>query len=411
MIRAFLAIINHGFTLGWIVLAVLIARYLLRNASRSVVCGLWAIVLVRFLCPFSIKSIWNMLPSAQTITFSQWQTPILQVNSGFASIDQSINSYLNQKFFIDGAFSLAAQNIFLIACAVLWLLGMLGMLLIAGINLWKLSQKIRFSVPLRDNLRICDEISTPFLFGLLRPRIYLPSTLSPEESDYILAHETMHLKRLDHWWKFLGFLLLCLFWFHPLLWIGYHLLCQDIEVACDERVVRKMDPEKRKAYASILLKNSTSPSIPLAAPLAFGEVSVKHRIQKTLRYKKSSLGMLVLSFLVIGILSVGFLTSPNEEALTQEVKSLTARVVKVENYSITIDPISYTGNSNAINSHITLPHLSDSFRAELENCDAVQIYYLDHYDPNIAFGLRFSPSQTILRVQPIFIDRINSSQK
>ncbi len=194
--------------------------------------------------------------------------------------------------------------------SVLWPMGILGMLLYAGISYLHIRKKTKEAVHLRDNIWLCDRVASPFILGMFRPRIILPSTIQPEETEHVIAHEQAHLKRFDHFWKPLGFVLLSVYWFNPVLWITYVFLCKDIELACDERVIRKMNTEEIKAYSSTLLNYSISRRMISVCPLAFGEVHVKKRIKNVLNYKRPAFWVILLAIVSCITVGICFLTNP-----------------------------------------------------------------------------------------------------
>jgi len=196
--------------------------------------------------------------------------------------------------------------------AVVWLIGTVIMVLYS-IGSWVVfKRKVASSIYFADKVYICDYIDSPFILGVVRPRIYIPSSLEENERELVIAHEMAHIKRGDHIYKPLGFLLLSLHWFNPIVWISYALLCRDIEIACDERAIKDMDPSKKKEYVRVLLDCSISRKKISACPLAFGEVSVKDRIKNVLNYKKPTLFILIAAIAVIIVLTVVLLTDPKK---------------------------------------------------------------------------------------------------
>ena len=198
--------------------------------------------------------------------------------------------------------------------AVIWLCGMAGMLLYTAISYFQIYRQVKESAPLSDNVRMCDRIDSPFILGIVRPRIYLPSDIDTADREYVLAHERAHLKRFDHVWKPLGFLLLSVYWFHPLLWVAYILLCKDIEYACDEKVIKELGVEQKKTYSTALINCSVSRKMISACPLAFGETGVKGRVKSVLHYKKPAFWIIIASVVISGVLAVCFLTNPLRKA-------------------------------------------------------------------------------------------------
>ena len=171
------------------------------------------------------------------------------------------------------------------------------------------------SLCMRGNIYLCDAISSPFILGIVKPRIYLPSTLNEVQRRNVLAHERAHLARRDHLWKPLGFALLAVYWFDPMLWLAYVLFCRDIELACDERVIRNMDKEAVTAYSTVLLACSMPRMVSLSCPLAFGELGVKERVKNMLHYKKPAFRIVAASIAVCIVVAVCFLTDPQHETI------------------------------------------------------------------------------------------------
>ena len=288
--QVFSKLLHMSFAAAWLVLAVVLLRFLLRKAPRRVILLLWALLAVRLICPISIESRLSLVPRPETVAQSV-QLPAAPAAAPAPS---------------EPALTFHPERV--------WLAGMSAMLLW---GLWgdlRLRRRVRVSIPEGENIRLCDEIDTPFVLGILRPEIYLPSGLDGKQAVYVLAHERAHIARRDHWWKPLGWLLLSVYWFHPLLWLSYILFCRDLELACDERVAAGLDRDGLAAYSEALLRCSTRRGA-LASPVAFGETGVKTRVRAILRYRKPALRVVlvgVLSVLVVGAL---FLTDRPAAAL------------------------------------------------------------------------------------------------
>ena len=199
------------------------------------------------------------------------------------------------------------------AAGLVWCCGMVLLIICAMGSAVKLHKLVKEAVCVRDNIYICDVVKSPFILGIFRPRVYLSSALREREMDYILAHESAHLKRKDHWWKALGYLLLCIHWFNPLCWMAYSLLCKDIELACDEKAAKDMTFHEKKEYSKVLLSCAGQRSLIMVCPLAFGEVGVKERVKSVLNYKKPTLWIMIATVAVLVILVVCFLTNPTRE--------------------------------------------------------------------------------------------------
>ena len=310
MEAVFLKILNMSITASWLVLAVLVMRLLLRKAPKFLSVIMWALVGIRLVLPFSFESVLSLIPSTETVPqeILYEQTP--QIQTGIEAFNSAINPVISDSFAPAPGASVNPLQVVTRIAGWVWIIGIAAMLLYSLISCLRIRRKLREAAPVEGKVYLCDRIDTPFIFGLLRPRIYLPSNTSAGDIPYILAHEQAHLKRKDHLWKPLGFLLLTVYWFNPLLWLAYILLCRDIEAACDEKVLKDMGEESKKPYSSALVNCSVPRKMIAACPLAFGEVNVKSRIRKVLNYKKPAFWLLIAAVVACIILSVCFLTNP-----------------------------------------------------------------------------------------------------
>ena len=306
----FLKIFNMSITASYFVLAVLLLRLLLKKAPRVISVGLWALVGLRLILPFSLVSSLSLIPSTQTLPENIAFSPAPSIQSGIPVLNEVINPILETSLAPNPVASVNPIQIVLFVAGYLWILGMVLMGIYALISSLRMHRQIRESIPLRENIYLCDRVTTPFILGLFRPKIYLPSAVSAEDVPYILAHENAHIKRKDHLWKPLGFLLLSLHWFNPLMWVAYILLCRDIEAACDEKVIHQLGIESKKPYSQALISCSVPRRSIAACPLAFGETGVKGRIKGILRYKKPAFWVILIAIILCIALAVGFLTDP-----------------------------------------------------------------------------------------------------
>lgn len=316
MSAVFLKIVNMSISAGWIVLAVLVLRLLLRKAPKWIRVILWGIVAVRLICPFTIESALSLIPSAETVSpeIMLEQTP--QIHTGVPILNSTINPVIEESFAPEGLVSINPLQIWIPVFAILWLAGIAGMLIYTAVTYWRLKRRVRTAVLLRDNIYQSEHVSSPFVLGLLHPKIYLPFQIREQDAESVIAHEQAHIKRLDHWWKPVGFFLLTLHWFNPLMWLGYVLLCRDIELACDEKVIKNLDIDQKADYSQALLNCSVNRKMIAACPLAFGESSIKTRIKSVLNYKKPAFWIIVIAVTACIVASVCFLTNPpalNEE--------------------------------------------------------------------------------------------------
>ena len=311
----FLKLFNMSITAGWFILAVLCIRLFFRKIPKWVNCMLWGAVAVRLVCPFSIECQLSVLPSSEpikssTVVEGEGHKYIPSIDSRLTIVENTINPMLTETFAYSEANSVAPFQIVTYIASLIWGCGMVLFIICAVCSAFKLQKLVREAVCVRENIYIGDAIKSPFILGIVRPRIYLSSALGETEMSYILAHESAHLKRKDHWWKALGYLLLCVYWFHPLCWIAYSLFCKDIELACDEKVAKDMTFHEKKEYSKVLLSCAGQRRLILVCPLAFGEVGVKERVKSVLNYKKPTLWIMMAAAAVFVVLAVCFLTNP-----------------------------------------------------------------------------------------------------
>ena len=305
MTPIFLNLLNVSILAGWTVLAILLLRLVLRKAPKWTVCLLWAILAVRLLLPFSFESSLSLLPSAQVIPTDITEAETPAIHSAIPELDSAVNPVLLQSTTQEGSLDSVFATL-----SIIWLVGVGIMLVYSAISWLLLRLKVAASLQLHDNVYLCDSIQSPFVFGVIRPRIYIPSGLDGEALQHVLAHEKAHIQRKDHLWKPLGYLLLSFHWFNPLLWIGYILLCRDIERACDEKVLKKIGDAGKVGYANALLECSTHRRMILTCPVAFGELSVASRVKSALSYKKPAFWIIAAALVVCAGLTITFLTVP-----------------------------------------------------------------------------------------------------
>ena len=308
MTDLFLKVLNLSYSAIWVVLAVVLARLLLKKAPSRLICLLWALVALRLVFG-GIEAPFSLLPSTELIPPESLFDQSPTIHSGISGIDNAVNPIYSESLRPTPGASVNPLQVWLAVAANLWLLGMTAMALWAGISVYRVRKQIREAVP-DGEVWLCDRIDSPFIFGLFRPRIYLPSDLPESARTHVIAHERAHLRRRDHWWKPLGFGLLTVNWFNPALWLAYVLLCRDIELACDERVIQRFTDEEKKAYSAAILSCSLNSRHITACPLAFGEVGVKQRIKSVLSYKKPAFWIVLLALLLTIILAAGLLTNP-----------------------------------------------------------------------------------------------------
>ena len=311
MAAVFLKLLNLSISASWLVLAVLVLRLVSKRSPKWMNVLLWGIVALRLVLPFSIESALSLIPSAETVSPVAVQSaPAPTITSGVSVIDNAVNPSLSEHFAAVPTASVNPLYVWTEIAGWVWLIGLGAMLLYALVSYLRLRRRVSVSLPVQDHIYLCDAISSPFILGVVKPHIYLPSGLDEVQRQNVLAHEQAHLARRDHWWKPLGFALLAVYWFNPVLWLAYTLLCRDIELACDERVIRTMDESAVKTYSTVLLACSMPRKAVITCPLAFGEVGVKERVKNALHYKKPAFWVVAASVAVCVVVAVCFLTNP-----------------------------------------------------------------------------------------------------
>ena len=311
MAAVFLKLLNLSISASWLVLAVLVLRLVSKRSPKWVNVLLWGIVALRLVLPFSIESALSLIPSAETVSPAVVQfDPAPTITSGVNIIDNAVNPSLSEHFAAVPTASVNPLYVWTEIAGWVWLIGLGAMLLYALVSYLRLRRRVSVSLCVRENIYLCDAISSPFILGVVKPHIYLPSTLDEVQRQNVLSHERAHLTRRDHWWKPLGFALLAVYWFNPVLWLAYTLLCRDIELACDERVIRTMDESAVKTYSTVLLACSMPRKAVITCPLAFGEIGVKERVRNALHYKKPAFWVVAASVAVCVVVAVCFLTNP-----------------------------------------------------------------------------------------------------
>ena len=325
MNRIFSTLLTMSIGAAWLILIVILLRLLLKQAPKWVNCVLWGFVGLRLVCPFVPESRFSLMPgvfrmqnrygSAVDQTFAQ--SPVVGGNLSQTVTDGAGAAGLTG--IPTGAGAVATgfggglfQQILSVG-SILWLIGVIVLLGYAVYSYLRVRRQVSEAVWMRENFWVCDQVKSPFILGLFRPKIYLSSGMGEAQLPYVIAHEQAHLKRGDQWWKPLGFVLLMIHWYNPFIWVAYILFCRDLELACDESAVRDLTLEERKSYSYALLSCSMQRRLVTVCPLAFGEVGVKKRVKEVLNYKKPSFWILLAAVVVCVIVAVCFLTNPKEE--------------------------------------------------------------------------------------------------
>lgn len=319
MNELFLKIINMSISASWLILAVLILRLVLKKAPKWVNVLLWGIVAVRLICPFSFESALSLIPSAETFPEKIISGPSFDVQTGITPIDNRINDYLGDRYFEGVTVPANNGNTIMTILTIVWIIGILLLATYTIISYQRLNRKVDTAVHYKDNIFQSENVSSPFVLGIINPRIYLPFSMNEQDLEHVVAHEQAHIRRKDHWWKPLGFFLLTIHWFNPLMWLAYVLLCRDIELACDEKVIKGLSNEQRADYTQALVACSVNRRMIAACPLAFGEVGVKERVKSVMNYKKPAFWIIILAVIACVIVAVCFLTNPKQDRYTLRI--------------------------------------------------------------------------------------------
>lgn len=341
MSNIFMDLFNMSITASYLVFAVVVARFLLRKAPKWLNCLLWALVGIRLICPFSFESSLSLIPSSQTISVNNSSTGRpFTVQSGVPVVDSNVNDFLGDKYYEGVTVPANTFADVTTVLSVIWLVGLVCMLIYGLASYLRLRKRVGVSLLFKDNIYYCDNIDTPFILGFFKPKIYVPSGISEEQTGYITLHEKAHLKRKDHLWKPLGFILLSVYWFNPVMWVAYILLCRDIESACDEKVIKNMSGSEKKGYSETLVSCSVQRRMVMACPLAFGEVGIKQRIKSVLNYKKPAFWVIILAFSLFTVVAVCFITNPVNTKLDRILNEDGYEVFSTKEQNISIDFVS-----------------------------------------------------------------------
>ncbi len=332
MSMLFLKLLNMSVSASFIIVFVILFRCFLKKIPKFIYCILWGIVAFRLICPFSFESNFSLLPRKQIISnneniiinpsnspneYNYW------IENNYENLDNNINTNISFNENKNEISSKSNNNKSFFVIDFVWGVGAISILSYSVISYIFLKKKVSASIKLKDNVFICDNIETPFTFGIIKPKVYIPSNMKQIEQSYVLLHEKAHIKRMDNLWKPLGFFILSIHWFNPLAWIAYSLFCKDIEFATDEKVIKKLNEDGKKEYSEILLSFSLKKSkLVTACPVAFGENNVKERINMIAKYKKISILVVVLSVFVCMITAICFLTNPKTKETTNSVNDI-----------------------------------------------------------------------------------------
>lgn len=319
MHELFLKIINMSISASWLVLVVLILRFVLKKAPKWVNILLWGIVAIRLICPFSFESALSLIPSAETFPEKVISGPSFDVQTGITPVDNRINDYLGDRYFEGVTVPANNGNNIMTILTIVWTIGILLLVAYTVISYWRLRRKVDTAVRYKDNIFQSENVKSPFVLGIIKPRIYLPFNMNGQDLEHVVAHEQAHIHRKDHWWKPFGFLLLTIHWFNPLVWLAYVLLCRDIELACDEKVIKELGNEQRADYTQALVACSVNRRMIAACPLAFGEVGVKDRVKSVMNYKKPAFWVIIIAVIICVGVAACFLTNPKQDRYTLRI--------------------------------------------------------------------------------------------
>lgn len=384
MAAVFAKLVSISIVANWLILAVILLRVLLKKAPRWIICILWALVAVRLVFPFSIESPVSLIPETTSVIQEAVDTNLIHPEvmpsdtADFTTQVENSNTYISSKPTVS-------------ILPLIWCLGVCLMLCYLVFSYLKMLWLVREAVPDEENVWLCDAVATPFILGMLQPRIYLPSGLSETNREYVIAHEQSHLWWKDHWWKPLAFILLAVYWFDPLVWIAYTMVCSDIEFACDERVVQHYGLPEKKAYSEALLECSDHRKMVLACPVAFGETAVVQRVRNVLNYKKPRFWIILISVIVILVTAIGFLTVPVKGAVPdlQEPASI---IQEKQNTAIPTAPPVVQENDNSNGTIIWDDDYSDGIRIEEYAGDTFMAHVMIVRDPAKVYLATFSGS-------------------
>jgi beta-lactamase regulating signal transducer with metallopeptidase domain len=309
--KIFLTVLNMSFTASYVILFVILVRLMLKKAPRVISYVLWGVVAFRLIIPSSFESMFSIMPrntNAVPIPHDIIYQQNPQINSGIEVLDSFVNNSLPAP--IIGA-SVNPLQIYVEIGAYLWVLGIIALLVYSLVSILILKRQLKNAELIEQNIFEAKNLKTPFVLGLIRPKIYLPDRLNATERNYILLHEQTHIRRKDHIIKILAFLTLSIHWFNPLVWIAFMLMSTDMELSCDEKVLKEMNEDIKKPYANSLLSLATGRYIFNGNPLAFGEGNVKGRIKNVLNYKKPRFWVVVIAAIIAVAIGVGLLANPS----------------------------------------------------------------------------------------------------
>ena len=310
--QIFLEVLNTALISGILIVVVCLARLLIKRAPKWFSCVLWAFVAIRLVLPISLTSVFSLMPKERPISGNMVDSSISQMSAERLDVNKELLSLVGGVASTPGDAG-NSWMAFVSVASTLWLAGVAILVLYAIFSSLMLKRQVRAARETANNIFVCDEVNGPFILGICRPRIYLPSGMEDLAYECVLEHERTHVKRFDHLWKPLGYLILAIYWFQPLCWLAYILLCKDIELACDEKVTKDRDKEWKVNYCQTLLDCKRKRRMITACPVAFGEVGIKTRVKAVIQYKKPTFWITLSALLVGCIVFVCFMTNPKED--------------------------------------------------------------------------------------------------
>ncbi len=339
MENLFLTIVNMSITATWAVLAFTLLRPLLKRVPKWISCFLWGVVGLRLCLPFSFESVYSLIPTTETIPSDITMSKTPQIDTGVGIVNDVVNPVISESFTPDPSYSANPLQVVVGVASYIWIVGVVLMVLYSIVSYIILKKKVSASVHYNNNIYYCDNIETPFILGVIKPKIYIPSGVNESDLEFIIEHEKSHLKRKDYLIKPFSFLLLSVYWFNPAIWLWYILLCRDIESACDEKAIKFYDNEYKKLYSTALLNCSTQKRIIMACPVAFGETGVKQRIKSVLNYKHPAVWV-ISGVTVIAIwLTIFFVTNPQQIDFKNVIDEKGYEITDIKITSISVDTV------------------------------------------------------------------------
>ncbi len=392
MENLFLSLLNISVTASWIVLAVILLRILLKNAPKWIRVLWWGIVGIRLAVPFSFESILSLIPRKTYISPEIMYSEAPTISTGFPALNSVINPVISENLAPNLGNSVNPMQVIVAIASYLWVIGLIALILYSLVSFFLLKRRLKEAVKEEEKIYLSEYVESPFILGIIKPKIYLPFNLSGSEKEYIIAHEKAHIKRRDYLLKPLAFLLLSVYWFNPILWVAYILLCRDIELSADERATKAFDKENRQEYSKTLLKNSIQKRKISACPLAFGETGVKGRIKAVMSYKKPAFWLVIIAVVSLIAAAACLLTDPitdgNSDFDTDKIESNDNIVVAVSEDKWLFNPaLSATWYAWL---EIDLDFDYDRLEHEIHGGENADVKYLFGEDKD---NIKWSPSQ------------------